>query len=501
MAAKKSKTMTLPVNRVEGDLELRLEIRDGVVHDAWCCGTMYRGFENMMKGRAPKDGLVITPRVCGICGTSHLFAAAKALDMICGVTIPVNALLVRNLTSMAEHLQSDMRHGLLMFMTNFIDRTYKQEDFYQEALDRYLPFHGTSSLQAIKSTKHIVEIVAIIGGQWPNSSYMVPGGVASTMSGDDIIACRYIISKFQAWYEQKILGCSIDRWKEVQTLDALDSWYEESESHRSSDVGFFIRCCRATGLDRIGGGHNSFISYGQFEYPETAGTETPKMLLAPGMYNDNRLEGFDQDNISEHVIHSKFEDYPISLHPFEGRTIPVADDREGIKYSFTKAPRYNNQPAETGPLAEMLCSENPLFTDIIRHQGPSVFSRQLARFTRGALLLPKMREWLDMIRTEEPFYSPIPYVPEGSGYGLTGGCRGALGHWVTIRNDVIEQYQIITPTAWNGSPRDNNHIRGPLEEAIIGTPVPDPDSPIMIGHVTRSFDPCQVCSVHMVKKE
>lgn len=499
MTSTKTQLLTLPVNRVEGDLELKLEIRDGIVHDAWCCGTMYRGFENMMKGRAPKDGLVITPRVCGICGTSHLFSAAKALDMICGVTIPPNALLVRNLTSMAEHLQSDMRHGLLMFMTGFMDRSFSNESFYQEARERYLPFQGRSSLQAIKSTKHIVEIVAIIGGQWPNSSYMVPGGVASTMTGDDIIACRYIISRFQAWYEQSILGCSIERWQDVKTKEELDSWYEESESHRTSDIGFFMRCCRETGLDKIGGGHNSFISYGQFEYPETLGTESPKMLLSPGLFANNTLESFDQDNISEHVTHSKFEDYPISLHPFEGRTIPTTDNPEGNKYSFTKAPRYNNQPAEAGPLAEMLCSGNPLFTDIIRQQGPSVFSRQLARFVRGALLLPKMREWLDMIRPAEPFYSPIPYVPDGSGYGLTGGCRGALGHWVTIRNDVIDHYQIITPTAWNGSPRDNSHTRGPMEEAIIGTPIADPDTPVIVGHVIRSFDPCQVCSVHVVR--
>ena len=499
MATEKKKIIAIPLNRVEGDLELKVEIQDNIVTDAWCCGIMYRGFENMLKGRAPKDGLVLTPRVCGICGTSHLLAAAKALDMICGVAIPENALLVRNLTSMAEHLQSDMRHAVLMFMKDFATSAYRDASFFQEAVKRYEPFKGSSVLTCIKATKHVVEIIAIIGGQWPNSSYMVPGGVASTMSHNDITSCRYIITKFNNWYEKHILGCTIERWNAITSAAELERWYEESDSHRNSEIGFFMRCCRQTGLNRIGSGHERFISFGQFEKPDRAHRDSFEMLLKPGIFS-KQLKTFDQINIGEHVRHSRFQDYEGGKHPFRGKTIPFMDGPTDVKYSFTKAPRYNNKPAETGPLAEMLCTGISLFTDLVKHQGSTVFVRQLARFARGALLLPSMHQWLRRIVPTDPFYSPIPFIPDGKGYGLTGGCRGALGHWVEIANGAIEKYQIITPTAWNGSPRDSNHVRGPLEEAIINTPVPDSSNLIDIEHVVRSFDPCQVCSVHAVKK-
>ena len=107
----KKVTINVPLNRVEGDLEVRVELEDGRVTNAWSSGSMYRGFEQIMLGRGALDGLVITPRVCGICGTSHLTSASRALDMIAGVTPPPNAVRIRNLALMAEHLQNDMRHA------------------------------------------------------------------------------------------------------------------------------------------------------------------------------------------------------------------------------------------------------------------------------------------------------------------------------------------------------------------------------------------------------
>ncbi len=500
MARRKTITLTLPVNRVEGDLELMIDVRDGIVVDAWSRGTMYRGFENMLKGRAPRDSLVLTPRVCGICGTAHLTAAAKALDMVCGVTIPDNALLVRNLASMAEHLQSDMRHGLLMFMPDFTDPWYAQAAFYEEAVARYRPLSGSSAIGAIKQTKRIIEIVAIIGGQWPNSSYMVPGGVAGAMTRDDLISCRYLLNRFRDWYETCVLGCSIERWQAVADGDELARWYEEAAQHRAGEVGFLMRCCRESGLDRLGRGHHRYISYGQFDYPAASDQPPGTLLFSSGFCDGERFESFNQENITEHVAHSRFRDYLGGLHPFNGETVPLAEAATESKYSLTKAPRYRDKPAETGPLAEMLCSGAPLFRSLIKTDGASVMSRQLARLTRGAVLIPAMEQWLAVIDPDEPFYTPVKAIPDGRGFGLTGGCRGALGHWVTIENKAISRYQIITPTAWNGSPRDTNHVRGPWEEAVIGTPVDDPENPVQVAQVIRSFDACQVCSVHHIRK-
>ncbi len=503
MAENSTKTLTLPFNRVEGDLELKVAYGDGVITNAWSRGVMYRGFENLMKGRGARDGLVLTPRVCGICGTAHLLTAAKALDMICGVTLPTNAIIVRNLAMMAEHIQSDLRQSILMFMQDFLNPAYASQPIYEETVRRYQTFKGRSVIETIRMTKKILEIVAILGGQWPNSSFIVPGGVASVPTFNDIVSCIYIINLFTTWYEEQILGCPIDRWLAVQSEDDLQHWLDESESHRSGDLGFFIRIARLAGLDRIGGGHGNFLSFGQLELPPGSavrGRQADDTLLAPGFYSNGQLAGISEDLISEHVAYSHFVDYPGGLHPAEGMTQPYVSPYEAVKYSFCKAPRYDNLPAETGPLAQMLTNGHPLFVDLAARNGISAWLRQLARLVRPAELLPAMLTWAREIEEEAPYYHSPREIPDGRGYGLIDASRGALGHWLEVRNQQIERYQIITPTAWNGSPRDHGGVRGPWEEALIDTPIADPDNPIEAGHVVRSFDPCQVCAVHILKK-
>jgi uptake hydrogenase large subunit len=490
--------LNIPLNRVEGDLELHLEYDGTQVTNSWSSGIMYRGFENMLKGRGPRDGLVLTPRVCGICGTAHLMAAAKALDMLCGITIPDNAVMVRNLALMAEHIQSDIRHAILMFMKDFLNPLYKNEPFFSEALLRYESFSGTSVIQAIKETKRILEIVAIVGGQWPNSSFMVPGGIATAPTFNDMISCSYLQKSFTAWYERQILGCSIERWSAITTERELDAWLDENESHRNGDLGFFIQCARHLGLEGIGGSYKNFISVGLLDVPaQRTDQSVPVTLLAPGCILKGEKGEFNQARISEHVAFSRFEDYGSGRHPFEGMTVPEVSTKNSGKYSWAKAPRYDDMPAETGPLAEMLVDGDPLFCSLVSEKGASVFSRQLARLTRPAKLLPHMNKWILEINPKAPYYTSVKDIPDGRGYGLIEASRGALGHWVEIRDGVINKYQIITPTSWNGSPRDANGVRGPWEEAMIGTALKDPENPVELGHIIRSFDPCLVCAVHM----
>ena len=140
MQSTQRKTIEVPLNRVEGDLEVRVELEDGRVAEAWSAGTMYRGIENMLVGRGAHDGLVITPRVCGICGTAHLTAAALALDQVAGVDVPANGILARNLALMTEHLQSDARHAFLMYMGDLLNPVYSDRSFFEEAVRRYRPF-------------------------------------------------------------------------------------------------------------------------------------------------------------------------------------------------------------------------------------------------------------------------------------------------------------------------------------------------------------------------
>ncbi len=501
MSAKK--LQIYPLNRVEGDLEIHVEVKDGVICDAWSAGTMYRGFENFLVGRAVLDGLVITPRICGICSTSHLKAAAKALDMFFDVKVPDNAKRIRNVTLIAEQIQNDFRHAFLLFMADFTNPAYKHHPLYEEAVGRYAPLKGQTAIQTIQETKKVLEIIAILGGQWPHSSFMVPGGVVCMPSANDVTQCLFLLRNFRRWFERRVLGCSIERWAQITSRSDLEAWLDEAKSHQESDLGFYIRYAGAVGLEHIGRGHGNFVSFGSLDFPETtsvSGFDANRQLLRSGFSHDLELKEFDQEKITEEVSHSWFNDYRGGKHPFVGVTSPYATGGESGKYSWAKAPRYDGMPAETGPLAEMIAMANPLFLDLLKQNGPNVFSRVLARLVRTAYVIPAMEQWLEETALcREAFYRDHGQREDGEGFGLIEAPRGALGHWIKIKDAKIESYQIITPTAWNASPRDSGGVRGPFEEAVVGTEIKDPDNPVEVEHIIRSFDPCLVCTVHAIR--
>ena len=133
---------------------------------------------------------------------------------------------------------------------------------------------------------------------------------------------------------------------------------------------------------------------------------------------------------------------------------------------------------------------------LIRQEGTNVMLRQMARMIRTAVLLEAIEHSLSRISENDIFYLDSGRIRDGRGFGLVEATRGGLGHWVTLRKGQIADYQVITPTAWNGSPRDAMGRRGPWEEALVGTPVQTPHDPVELGHVIRSFDACLYCTVH-----
>ncbi len=510
------KGLNIPVNRAEGDLEIRVDVNDHRIEEVWSSGTMFRGFENMMVGRGPLDGLVITPRICGICSLTHLSAAVNALDIIVGVTPPDNAVRLRNIALMAETIQSDMRQTILMYMADFTTpQTYRYHHLFKEAVDRYQMLKGSSVLDVIRKTKHLIEVIAIIGGQWPHTSFMVPGGVTSIPDTPKLMQCRVIIDQFRSWYESRVLGCTIEQWQTVTTLEDLYVWLDESPSHQNSEVGFFLRFAFKAGLDTFGKGTDKYISFGNFPFPlhthvtplNHNGTPYPggkqgHCLTAAGFAKGIVCQDMDSTKITEDISAAWFDQRNCIAHPFDAETRPYASGTTGNKYSWVKAPRYDGLAAETGPLAETIMDGIPLFQDMIQHKGASALVRQLARITRPSRLLPAMGIWLNELLTHrtEPFYTSVKRIPDGQGAGMIQAARGALGHWVSIKNNKISHYQIITPTAWNGSPRDAGMNRGPWEEALMGLTLKDLENPVEAGHVIRSFDPCMVCAVHTLQK-
>jgi hydrogenase large subunit len=499
----RKQTQIYPLNRVEGDLDLSVEIQDGVVQEAYSAGIMYRGFENLLVGRAPLDGLVFTPRICGICSTAHLKAAAKALDMFFNINVPDNAVRIRNVTLIAEKIQNDFRHAFLMFMTDFTNPAYQKMPLYEEAARRYETLKGETTLQTIRETKKLLEIIAILGGQWPHSSFMVPGGVVCVPSANEINQCLFLLRNFRKWYENRVLGCNIERWMEIKTKADIAVWLDESESHAQSELGFFIRFAETAGLNELGKGCGNFISFGALDLPENTAVESyagDGLFLPAGFSQNFQVQEFDPQKISEDISHAWFNDELDSRHPFEGVTQPYEKGTESGKYSWAKAPRYDGLPAETGPLAEMMIASIPLITDMVKKDGPSVYVRELARLIRSAFLVPVMEKWLEELTSgKEEFYCDYDNVESGNGYGLIEAPRGSLGHWLKINEAKIEKYQIITPTAWNAAPRDSNGVRGPWEEAIVGTEIKDLENPVELDHIIRSFDPCLVCTVHAIQ--
>ena len=496
--------INIPLNRAEGDLEIKVEIEDGMITDAWSAGTLFRGFENMMRGRGALDGLVITPRVCGICSLTHLTAAVEALDAITGVTPPDNARRLRNLALIVETIQSDVRQALLMFMVDFANRkAYQDHQLGEEAIKRYSPLEGRSAIEVIRESKRLLQIVAIIGGQWPHTSFMVPGGVTSIPEISKILQCRIIYERFCSWYESSVLGCPIERWLEIRSINDLDTWLDESHSHRTSEIGFFIRFARLAGLETLGKGSNRFLSYGNFTLPaETSISGIGGRLIGAGFAVGTEVFPFEAGKISEDISHSWYEPGAAPVHPFTGSTKPYASGQGNQAYSWIKAPRYGGEVVETGPLAEMIIGGNPLFQDMISKNGPNVFAREMARLLRPAYLLKPMATLISELlnQQKDSYYSAVKHIPDGEGAGMIQAARGALGHWVKVRDEKITHYQIITPTSWNGSPRDERGVRGAWEEALIGTPIKDIKNPVEAGHVVRSFDPCMVCAVHTVQK-
>ena len=479
-----------PFNRVEGDLEITVEVKDGKVQNARSKGVMFRGFEILLKGRDPMDAIVFTPRICGICGASHGVASSTAIRNAWKSQMPDNAYRVRNIVLAIENLMSHIVHFYALFAPDLTNKKYSMHPGFQELEKRFLPFKGTSYLKSIKARPSMLELMGVFAGKWPNTLVFQPGGVTCSISISRQTKALGLLRELQDYVEESLLGCDIDRWLENRSMDDLDKWLTES-NHYDSDLGIYVRYGRELGLDKIGKGPDRFLSYGAYELSEG-------QTWLPSGYYDRDFYPFNQEKITEYIKYSFLKGYQGGLHPSEGITDPDPD-KEGA-YSWCKSPRYDDNVIEVGPLARMILDKDSLIYDIFNKSGSGVFLRVLARLHEAVRLVRQVGIWIREIDARKPFYKKPLVPPEAKGIGLIEAARGSLGHWLTIKNGKIERYQVITPTAWNLSPKDSFDQYGACEHALNGTIVENVDNPIEIGHVVRSFDPCLVCTVHTIKR-
>lgn len=455
-----------PVTRLEGHLRVEVTL-DGTtpkqVVEARATGTLFRGFELMLVNRDPWDAPHLTQRICGVCPVPHGMAAVLALDHAANQAPPPNGRILRNLVLGANFVQSHILHFYHLAVLDYIAGPAMAPWKPGWGVDRRIDATTTAALiesykTALKMTRQAHEMGAIFGGRLPHSPAYIPGGFTevptSAQVGQARAYCNALIAFIRDVY--------------IPNVDLLAASYPDYST--------------------LGRGYGNLIAFGVFDLDDAGQVK----LFRPGrvVNGSNPVKPLNAAAITEHVMTSWYDNSTNNLNPASGVTQPVYP-KDGA-YSWLKSPRHNGRPFEAGPLARMWVNGD--YT-----AGISVMDRHKARALEALKVANAMLGWLGQIRIGQPVYASYTTPASASSIGLTEAPRGALGHWVRIANGRIANYQVITPTCWNASPRDSAGQPGPIEQALIGLPVRDPAKPVEVLRVIHSFDPCLSCAVHVVR--
>ncbi|RCX32853.1 nickel-dependent hydrogenase large subunit [Thioalbus denitrificans] len=381
-------------------------------------------------------------------------------------------------------------------------------------------------LEALDFQKEIVKIHTIYGGKNPHPNWLV-GGVpcAINVNGTGAVGA---VNMERLNLVSSIIDRSIEFVNQVYIPDLL------------AVASFYKDWLHGGGLSAT-----NVLSYG--DIPERANDNSADNQLLPrgAIINGNLAEVHDvdltdPDQVQEYVAHSWFTypDESKGLHPWDGVTEPnfelgpgtkgsrtrIEQIDENAKYSWIKAPRWRGHAMEVGPLARYIIGYSrgiPEFKEpvdkVLTDLGLpvtalfSTLGRTAARGLECAWAADKMRHFQDKLvanikagdssTANVDKWDPSTWPKEARGVGTTEAPRGALGHWIRIRDGRIENYQAVVPTTWNGSPRDPAGNIGAFEAALMNTPLADPEQPLEILRTLHSFDPCLACSTHVMSPE
>ncbi|WP_150524516.1 nickel-dependent hydrogenase large subunit [Roseibium sediminis] len=476
-----------PFNRVEGDLEVRIDCKGGEVVNAEVVTPLYRGFERILLGKPPMDALVYAPRICGICSVSQSVAAAMALADTMKVELPSNGELAINLVHATENVADHLTHFYLFFMPDFARATYKNEPWYDETADRFVAIRGTAAEDMLPARAQFMHMMGILAGKWPHTLSIQPGGSTRSVDGGEVVRLMAILAAFRKFLERTLFGDKLERIANLSSEAELVAWAAE-RSVTSSDFRRFLHVSSALGLNCLGRSTGAFLSYGAY------GTQG-NSLFRMGTFAAGDTGSMDVEGITEDLSSSWYRSGVTSEAPAAGTTVPDAD-KDGA-YSWCKAPRLGGSVMEVGALARQLVNGHPLIRDLVGRHGGSVHARVVARLLEIAIVVQAMERWAAGLVIGERYIAHAGLPDQAEGIGLTEAARGSLGHWLSIEKGRIANYQIIAPTTWNFSPRDQSGVPGPLEQALVGAPVREgEEDPVSVQHIVRSFDPCMVCTVH-----
>ena len=474
-----------PFNRVEGDLEVALEIVDGRVDAAFVSSPLYRGFEQILVGKVPADALVLVPRICGICSVAQSAAAAAALASLAGLAPAANGRLAANLTLATENLLDHLSHFYLFFMPDFARADYAGASWHAGAVERFKAMSGRAGRQFMAARHSFARLLGLLAGKWPHTLALQPGGSTRPLQAGDSVQLAVMLSEFRGWLEDVLFGDRLEAVAELDSLDALWAW-SRRDRPAGSDFGRFLHIAEALELWRLGRAGDIFMSHGAYELGDGG------HLFRRGVWSGS-LQPLDVAAISEDSAHAWLASEGGPRHPGEGDTRPRPEKADA--YTWCKAPRLGGQVVEVGALARQLVDGHALARDVVGRHGGNVLARIVARMLEVARVLPVMEAWAAELRPGDPFCRDADLPGEGAGVGLVEAARGSLGHWLSVDAGKISRYQIIAPTTWNFSPRDSRGQPGALEQALVGLPVGD-TTPPAVHHIVRSFDPCMVCTVH-----
>jgi hydrogenase large subunit len=512
-----------PVTRIEGHLRVEIEVENGVVKDAWASGGLYRGMETVLLDRDPSDAFYIAQRICGVCPISHGHASTMAAEDALKVTIPNNARIIRNLIEGAEALHSHVLWFYTLTALDYVDVTLalkadiaKTYDLARAAGTRVADFAAIQTrlkgfveggklsiftqgwwghpayklppelnliavahyLEALQIQGDAAEIIAIMGGKFPHFMTSIPGGTAWVPTEEKLGRIAYRIAKVKSFIDEAMIPDTL----------AIAPFYKDAFGY--------------------GKGVGNFLSWGVYNDPSM---DPKKRFLPRGAIFTKKgltVQQPDPAKLKEFVDHSWY-DSGDGLNPAQGETHMAFDAyNTDKKYSWVKAPRLDGEPMEAGPLSRMLVAYlsgnaevKSLVDTALTALGAagkpeilvSLLGRVAARNLEAKIVADQMVVWLTELIAgikggDSKFFEPIQ-ASEGSGAGLWEAPRGALGHWMTVKNGKITAYQAVTPSTWNMSPRDKDGKRGPLEEALVGAPILKADQPMEALRIVHSFDP------------
>jgi [NiFe] hydrogenase large subunit len=516
-----------PVTRIEGHLRIEVEIRNGAVAAAWSSGMLFRGIETILKGRNPEDAWLFTQRLCGVCTYVHGSSSVRCVENALGITVPANARKIRNLQMGAQFLHDHIVHFYHLHALDWIDiadALNASPAATSELAKKVSPNAPAIDFAAVQSRlKNFIaggQLGIFAGAYWPHEAYLLTPEENLLLAAHYLLALKLQVraSRMHAIFggknphpqSLKVGGVTCrDEVSSARIAEFRALLQETKKFINTVYVPDAVLLAQAypewAGL----GGSGNFLAFGEF--PQS--TAEPASLYFPQGVISNRgaAAALNIANISEHVKHSWYSG-ETARHPASGETVPNFTGLDTVnRYSWLKAPRYTGQPFEVGPLARVMVAyknghpEVKAAVDGFRakaglsfDQMYSTIGRTAARALESSVIARAMGTWLDALQTGGSLLQPWSMKASAAGAGLNEAPRGALGHWIQIQNGKIGNYQMVIPSTWNFGPRCGAEKPGPVESALVGTPVADPARPVEVLRTVRSFDPCIACAVHVI---